>query len=105
VRERCAESAYVHGAEACDARIVLQTRKGGWARAKRTSWKGLAEQEDRKIEIVIIREGSPNAFGCPDTVAALKHGHVRVNVVPAALAEDSKVNEKIGYSNKDWQCF
>jgi PRTRC genetic system protein E len=35
------------------------------------------------------------------TVAALKEGHVRVNVVPAALAEDSKVNEKIGYSNKD----
>ena len=35
------------------------------------------------------------------TVAALKDGHVRVNVVPAALAEDSKVNEKIGYSSKD----
>jgi hypothetical protein len=35
------------------------------------------------------------------TVAALKDGHVRVNVVPTALAEDSKVNEKIGYSNKD----
>jgi hypothetical protein len=35
------------------------------------------------------------------TVAALKDGHVRVNVVPAALAEDSQVNEKIGYSNKD----
>jgi PRTRC genetic system protein E len=35
------------------------------------------------------------------TVAALKDGHVRVNVVPAALAEDSKVNENIGYSNKD----
>jgi hypothetical protein len=35
------------------------------------------------------------------TVAALKNGHVRVNVVPAALAEDSKVNEKIGYPNKD----
>jgi uncharacterized protein YdaT len=34
-------------------------------------------------------------------VAALKDGHVRVNIVPAALAEDSKVNEKIGYSNKD----
>jgi hypothetical protein len=35
------------------------------------------------------------------TVAALKDGHVRVNIVPAAWAEDSKVNEKIGYSNKD----
>jgi PRTRC genetic system protein E len=35
------------------------------------------------------------------TVAALNEGHIRVNVVPAALAEDSKVNEKIGYSNKD----
>jgi PRTRC genetic system protein E len=35
------------------------------------------------------------------TVAALNQGHIRVNVVPAALAEDSKVNEKIGYSNKD----
>jgi hypothetical protein len=33
------------------------------------------------------------------TVAALKDGRVRVNVVPAALAEDRKVNEKIGYSN------
>ena len=35
------------------------------------------------------------------TVAVLNQGHIRVNVVPAALAEDSKVNEKIGYSNKD----
>jgi len=35
------------------------------------------------------------------TVATLKDGHVRVSVVPAALAEDSKVNEKIGYSSKD----
>ncbi len=35
------------------------------------------------------------------TVAALQQGHIRVNVVPAALVEDSKVNEKIGYSNKD----
>jgi len=35
------------------------------------------------------------------TVAALNQGHIRVNVVPAALAEDSKLNEKIGYSNKD----
>jgi hypothetical protein len=35
------------------------------------------------------------------TVAAHTDGHVRVNVVPAVLAEDSKVNEKIGYSSKD----
>jgi PRTRC genetic system protein E len=35
------------------------------------------------------------------TVAALNQGHIRVNVVPAALVEDGKVNEKIGYSNKD----
>ena len=35
------------------------------------------------------------------TVAVLNQGHIRVNVVPAALAEDSKVNEKIGYSNRD----
>jgi hypothetical protein len=35
------------------------------------------------------------------TVATLKDGHVRVSVVPAALAEDSKVNEKIGYSSRD----
>jgi PRTRC genetic system protein E len=35
------------------------------------------------------------------TVAALNEGHIRVNVVPAALAEDSKVNDKIGYSNID----
>jgi PRTRC genetic system protein E len=35
------------------------------------------------------------------TVSALKQGRIRVNVVPSVLAEDSKVNEKIGYSNKD----
>lgn len=35
------------------------------------------------------------------TVAALNEGRIRVNVVPTALAEDRKVNEKIGYSNKD----
>jgi hypothetical protein len=34
------------------------------------------------------------------TVAALNEGHIRVNIVPATLAEDNKVNEKIGYSNK-----
>lgn len=35
------------------------------------------------------------------TVSALPEGHIRVNVVPTALAEDSKVNDKITYSNKD----
>lgn len=35
------------------------------------------------------------------TVAALNEGRIRVNVVPTALAEDSKVNEKISYSNKE----
>jgi PRTRC genetic system protein E len=35
------------------------------------------------------------------TVAALTEGRIRVNVVPQALAKDSKVNDKIGYSNKD----
>lgn len=35
------------------------------------------------------------------TVAALGDGRIRVNVVPQALGKDSKVNEKIGYSNKD----
>ena len=35
------------------------------------------------------------------TVAALPEGRIRVNVVPTALTEDGKVNDKIGYSNKD----
>lgn len=35
------------------------------------------------------------------TVGALKQGLIRVNVVPTALAEDSKLNEKISYSNKE----
>ena len=35
------------------------------------------------------------------TVAALNEGRIRVNVVPALLAEDSRVNDEIGYSNKD----
>lgn len=35
------------------------------------------------------------------TVSPLPEGRIRVNVVPMALAEDSKVNDKIGYSNKD----
>jgi PRTRC genetic system protein E len=34
------------------------------------------------------------------TVAPLKEGRIRVNVVPTALAEDGKTNEDIGYSNK-----
>ncbi|MGC2399070.1 MAG: PRTRC system protein E, partial [Acidobacteriaceae bacterium] len=49
------------------------------------------------IELMPLIEKRPITI----TVAALKDGHVRVNVVPAALAEDSKVNEKIEYSNKD----
>jgi PRTRC genetic system protein E len=49
------------------------------------------------IELMPLIEKRPITI----TVAALKDGHVRVNVVPAAFAEDSKVNEKIGYSNKD----
>jgi PRTRC genetic system protein E len=49
------------------------------------------------IELLPLIEKRPITI----TVAALKDGHVRVNVVPAAFAEDSKVNEKIGYSNKD----
>jgi PRTRC genetic system protein E len=35
------------------------------------------------------------------TVAALSGGRIRVNVVPQVLEKDSKLNEKIGYSNKD----
>ena len=35
------------------------------------------------------------------TVAPLKEGRIRVNVVPMALAEDGKTNDNIGYSNKD----
>jgi PRTRC genetic system protein E len=35
------------------------------------------------------------------TVAALSEGRIRVNVVPQALAKDSKANEKIGWGNKD----
>jgi hypothetical protein len=35
------------------------------------------------------------------TVAALKQGGIRVNVVPTALAEDRKLNEKISYSNQE----
>jgi PRTRC genetic system protein E len=35
------------------------------------------------------------------TIAALIGGRIRVNVVPQMLEKDSKVNDKIGYSNKD----
>jgi PRTRC genetic system protein E len=35
------------------------------------------------------------------TVAALSAGRIRVNVVPQMLEKDRKVNDKLGYSNKD----
>jgi len=35
------------------------------------------------------------------TVAALSDGRIRVNVVPQMLEKDSKVNDKVGYSNKE----
>ena len=35
------------------------------------------------------------------TVAAFGDGRIRVNVVPMALAVDTKVNDKVGYANKD----
>jgi PRTRC genetic system protein E len=35
------------------------------------------------------------------TVAALSGGRIRVNVVPQVLEKDTKINEKVGYSNKD----
>jgi PRTRC genetic system protein E len=35
------------------------------------------------------------------TVAVLTGGLIRVNVVPQQLDKDSKVNDKIGYSNKE----
>src|SRR5579864_4992945 len=35
------------------------------------------------------------------TVAALSGGRIRVNVVPQMLEKDVKVNDKVGYSNKD----
>jgi PRTRC genetic system protein E len=49
------------------------------------------------IELMPLIEGRPLTI----TVAALSEGRIRVNVVPQALAKDSKVNEKIGYANKD----
>jgi PRTRC genetic system protein E len=35
------------------------------------------------------------------TVSALSDGRIRVNVVPQRLDLDGKINEKIGYGNKD----
>jgi PRTRC genetic system protein E len=35
------------------------------------------------------------------TVAVLNGGRIRVNVVPQSLEKDGKVNDKIGYSNKE----
>jgi PRTRC genetic system protein E len=35
------------------------------------------------------------------TVAALSDGRIRVNVVPQMLEKDGKVNDKVGYSNKE----
>ena len=49
------------------------------------------------IELMRLIESRPLTI----TVAALSEGRIRVNVVPQALAKDNKVNEKIGYSNKD----
>ncbi|HEV2398748.1 MAG TPA: PRTRC system protein E [Candidatus Sulfotelmatobacter sp.] len=49
------------------------------------------------IELMPLIENRPLTI----TVAALSEGRIRVNVVPQALAKDSKVNEKIGYANKD----
>lgn len=49
------------------------------------------------IELMPLIENRPLTI----TVAALSEGRIRVNVVPQALAKDSKVNQKIGYANKD----
>lgn len=49
------------------------------------------------IELMPLIENRPLTI----TVAALSEGRIRVNVVPQALAQDKKVNEKIGYANKD----
>ena len=35
------------------------------------------------------------------TVSALSDGRIRVNVVPQRLDQDGKMNEKIGYANKE----
>jgi PRTRC genetic system protein E len=49
------------------------------------------------IELMPLIENRPLTI----TVAALTGGRIRVNVVPQVLAKDGKVNDKIGYSNKD----
>ena len=49
------------------------------------------------VELMPLIESRPLTI----TVAALSEGRIRVNVVPQALAKDSKVNEKIGYAHKD----
>jgi PRTRC genetic system protein E len=49
------------------------------------------------VELMRLIESRPLTI----TVAALSEGRIRVNVVPQVLAKDSKVNEKIGYANKD----
>jgi PRTRC genetic system protein E len=49
------------------------------------------------IELMPLIESRPLTI----TVSALSEGRIRVNVVPQALAKDSKVNEKIGYTQKD----
>jgi PRTRC genetic system protein E len=49
------------------------------------------------IELMPLIENRPLTI----TVSALREGRIRVNVVPQALAKDSKVNEKIGYTQKD----
>jgi PRTRC genetic system protein E len=49
------------------------------------------------IELMPLIENRPLTI----TVSALSEGRIRVNVVPQALAQDNRVNEKIGYANKD----
>jgi PRTRC genetic system protein E len=67
----------------------------------------VAEAEDIPanpiIRRVMFRELMPLIENRPlsITVAALSGGRIRVNVVPQLLEKDSKVNDKVGYSNKD----
>lgn len=49
------------------------------------------------IELMPLIESRPLTI----TVAALGDGRIRVNVVPRAVGQDGKANEKIGYSNKE----
>jgi PRTRC genetic system protein E len=48
-------------------------------------------------ELMPLIENRPLAI----TVAALSGGRIRVNVVPQVLEKDSKINDKVGYANKD----